>query len=304
MIDRVARWCTWVAAVAVLAAGLHAADLQHDRRRAPMVLYAVPESTATAHLPGAWDSTVFLAVLGSDGRPGLEGERADALHVIGYNPALGAGTILNIPRDTWVEIPGYGQGRVNEAFRHGGPALQAETLRRLTGAPIRYVLTTTFGGLENMVDRLGGVEVDVPYPMNDRNSGAVFGAGRQRLGGAQALAFSRNRHIPGGDLSRTAHQGQLLLHGLAELRRQGTSGIQALGYLEALYRNVRVEGVGPSDLYRLARTALGVDPAAVRNYTIPAVVGMRGRQSVVFLRQPQATALFVDFVDDAVLQGH
>jgi LCP family protein required for cell wall assembly len=224
--------------------------------------------------------------------------------VIGFNPALGAGTVINIPRDTWVDIPGHGQGRVNEAYQIGGAALQAETVRRLTGAPISYVLTTSFGGVVSMVDRLGGIEIDVPYPMNDRNSGAVFAAGPQRVDGAHALAFSRNRHIPDGDLSRTGHQGQLLIHALAELRRQGTSATETLEYLEILYRNVRTEGVSPTDLFRLARTALSVDPGNVRNYTMPATIGMRGKLSVVFVRQPAASSLFVDFVDDAVLQSH
>lgn len=290
-----------------LSAGLYGLDLRLDHERAPVTLTAVqqPEGTAMAgYDPTAWNGTVFALLIGSDERPGLDGRRADALHVIGLNPAAGRATILNIPRDTWVNIPGRGQGRVNEAYHYGGAPLQVETVRRLTGAPISYVLVTTFAGLESMVDALGGVNVQVPFPMNDRNSGAAFGAGMQRLNGRQALAFSRNRDIPDGDIRRTANQGQLIVHALSDLRGKGTSGTDILRYLDVLYRNVRPHDIGSTELFRLGRAALAVNPGNVRNFTIPVRVGMRGSASVVFLRQPVATNVFRDFADDGVLQAH
>lgn len=290
-----------------LSAGLYGLDLRLDHERAPVTLTAVqqPEGTAmAAYDPTGWNGTVFALLIGSDERPGLDGRRADALHVVGLNPAAGRATILNIPRDTWVDIPGRGQGRVNEAYHYGGAPLQVETVRRLTGAPISYVLVTTFAGLESMVDALGGVNVQVPFHMNDRNSGAAFDAGMQRLNGRQALAFSRNRHIPDGDIRRTANQGQLIVHALSDLRGKGTSGTDILRYLDVLYRNVRPHGIGSTELFRLGRAALAVNPGNVRNFTIPARVGMRGSASVVFLRQPLATNVLRDFADDGVLQAH
>jgi hypothetical protein len=70
-----------------------------------------------------------------------------------------------------------------------------------------------------------------------------------------------------------------------------------------LLRHTRTEGVGVGDLYRLGLLGLAIDPAAVRNVTVPASVGWAGRSSVVFL-QPSAGTLFADFRDDAVLQSH
>lgn len=291
-----------ITALALLPA-LWFAELWLDRASAEILLTKVETAGDASYDPGKWKDTTFVLLIGSDERPGLEGARGDALHVVGLNSEQGKATIINIPRDTWVEIPGRGQGRVNEAYRFGGPQLQAQTVSNLTGTPISYVLTTTFDGLVAMVDALGGLEVDIPFPMDDQNSGAAFLPGRQVINGSQVLAFSRNRYIPDGDIRRTAHQGQVIIHALESLRKLGTSGTSVLGYLDVLFRNVRTENITPTDLYRLGRSALAVDPGNVRNYTVPSRVGMIGNQSVVFVR-PEGTAMFADFADDGVLQAH
>ena len=292
-----------VLAVLLAVPSLWVVDVALDRADAGVVLTKVQTADDAEYDPGRWKDTIFVLLVGSDERPGLEGARGDALHLVGLNPSQGRATILNFPRDTWVDVPGYGVRRINEAYQLGGAQLQAETVRRLTGVPVTYVLTTTFGGLVAMVDSLGGLEVDVPYPMDDQNSGAAFAGGRQMMSGAQVLAFSRNRHIPDGDINRTAHQGQVIIHTLAKLRAEGTSGTDVLRYLDVLFRSVRVDGVSPTDLYRLGRAALRIDPGAVRNYTIPVRIGFAGSASVVFVR-PEATRVFEDFRDDAVLQAH
>lgn len=279
-------------------------DVSEDRRAAATVLTKVEPHAEAVFRPGAPTGTIFVLVIGSDERPGLEGERGDALHLIGLNPTEGRATILNFARDTWVPIPGRRTMRINEAYnKGGGPALQAATISELTGVPISYVLSTTFVGLEAMIDALGGVEVDIAQPMYDRNSGADFPAGRQTFNGSQALAWSRNRHLPGGDETRTSNQGQLILHVLEALRGRGTSGTDTIGYLDILLRHVRTENAGPVDLYHLGRAALALDPAAVRNFTVPVREGMAGPAAVVFL-EPGAAGIFADFADDAILQSH
>ncbi|MCU1374088.1 MAG: transcriptional attenuator, LytR family [Actinomycetia bacterium] len=300
------------ALVAVLAAltglaGVVAADARGDHDHAAITITAVQPaagSAAASYEPGTWSRSVFVLLVGSDERAGLDGARGDALHVVGINPGANRATIIDIPRDTWVDIPGHGQGRINTAYQFGGPQLQAEVVHRLTGAPISYVLQTTFAGFKAMVDAMGGVNVQIPYHMDDKNSGAAFNAGMQRLNGAQALAFSRNRHIPDGDLVRTAHQGQLIVHALSDLRGKGTSATDTIRYLDILYRNVKTVGISPTDLFRLGRAALAVPPGNVRNFAMPASIGFKGKLSVVFVRQPVASGVFRDFADDGVLQQH
>jgi LCP family protein required for cell wall assembly len=305
MIRRVVTAMVALLVLLTAAAGIYAADARRDHDRAPITIRALPQLPGFAsYQPGTWNKTVFMLLIGSDEREGLGGSRGDALHVLGLNPAAGRATILNIPRDTWVDIPGRRQGRINEAFHEGDAEREAETVRRLTGAPISYVITTTFAGFKSMVDGVGGVTVDVPYLMSDPNSGAAFNPGVQHMNGEQALAFSRDRHIPDGDIMRTAHQGQLIVHALTDLRRKGTSSTDVIRRLDTLYRNVKTVGISAVDLFRLGRAALAIDPANVRNYTMPARVGKVGQASVVFVKQPEAGALFADFADDAILQGH
>ncbi|HUR22329.1 MAG TPA: LCP family protein [Acidimicrobiales bacterium] len=259
--------------------------------------------TDEAHFLPVPGQPVFFLALGVDGRAGLQGDRADAIHLIGINPAAGAGTILNFPRDSFVDIPGHGQTRINEGFFFGGPQLQADTVERLTGIHPSFVLTTSFQGLQGMVDDLGGLPVDVPLAMRDKNSGANFAKGPTVLNGGQALAFSRNRHIPDGDLRRSEHQALLILAALAKVRAGSPGPSDTLHYLAVLARHVRVHNVSLAELYRLGRLGLSVDPARMRNVTVPSRLGQAGARSVVFVG-PGAGPLFADMRDDAVLQTH
>lgn len=256
---------------------------------------------AGAHFAGT-NGLTFMLVIGSDGRVGVGGNRGDALHVIGVNPAQGRATMLDIPRDTWVDIPGHGRERINAALEFGGPQLEVQTVSAFTGVPIAFWVMTTFDGLMGMVDDLGGVDVDVPQAMNDYFSGAYFPQGKLHMNGAQALAFSRNRHIGDGDLTRTYNQGSLILAALAKFRAQpgAASAVHSLG---VLLRRARAEGVSVRDLYRLGRLGLSIDPANVRNVVMPATLGQVGPASVVFAA-PGADSLFADFRDDAILQSH
>ncbi|PLS76315.1 MAG: hypothetical protein CYG61_02670 [Actinobacteria bacterium] len=256
-----------------------------------------------AHFLPVPGQPVFFLALGIDGRAGLLGDRADAIHLIGVNPAAGAGTILNLPRDTFVEIPGRGRGRINDAFFYGGTHLQAEAVERLTGIHPSFILTTNFPGLEGLVNDLGGLDVDVPIAMKDKNSGADFPKGRVHMDGRQALAFSRNRYIPDGDLRRTEHQGLLILSALTKVRAENPGPGATLRYLAALARHVRFNDVALPELYRLGRLGLSVDPARMRNVTMPSRLGQAGALSVVFVG-PEAAGLFADMRDDAILQAH
>ena len=246
---------------------------------------------------------VFVLVMGHDARARAGRSRGDALHVIGINPEAGQATILNIPRDTWTDIPGRGIDKINAANYHGGPLLQARAVSALVGVDIPIVLSTGFEGLADMVDDLGGINVDVPFAMNDPTSGAVFPRGTVRMDGGAALAFARNRSVSGGDFTRTQDQGILILAGLSKLRDSAPSAANVLKWMAVLTNHARLDGVGLGDLYRLGRVALSIDPENVRNITMPGTAGSAGGQSVVFVGGG-AAGLFADFRDDAILQRY
>jgi LCP family protein required for cell wall assembly len=245
----------------------------------------------------------FVLLIGNDGRAGLEGIRGDALHVLGINPGAGTAVILNIPRDTYVPIPGLGSAKINDAYKQGGFAKQVETVSVFTGINFSFVVETNFDGFQALVDEMGGVDVDVPYAMFDRNSGADFPAGRVHMQGPGALSFARNRHIPNGDISRTEHQGLLLIGALQKAREVGQTPVSKLRLLGMMARHTRYDGVGFRDLYSLLNLGLSIDPGSVRNVTMPATIGKVGKADVVFAAGG-AQGLFDDLKDDAVLQSH
>lgn len=247
---------------------------------------------------------VFMLALGLDGgRPGIDGDRADAIHLIGINPATGEGTMINFPRDTYVAIPGRGRSKINDAYTYGGPGLAANTVEQLTGIDVSFVLAARFGPFEQMVNEAGGVDVDVPFAMKDSFSGADFPQGRVHMDGRQALAFSRNRHLTGGDFTRSEHQGLLILSALTKLRAENPGPTGAARYVAILGRHVGITGITPVELYRLGRLALTIDPAKVRSVVMPGGIGSAGAQSIVTVGGA-APGLFADMRDDAVLQSH
>lgn len=224
---------------------------------------------------------LFIAVLGTDvrsGPPGGGGGRCDAIHIVAINPQLKAGTILNFPRDS--AIAGY--TKVNAACTGGvGPMVQA--LRSHTGIPIQYYVTTEFTHFTNLVNDLGGVDVNVPYDMKDSPSGADFRPGVIRMDGRAALAFSRNRKdTPRGDFSRTDNQGLFILASLAKFRAEAADPHRIFDYLRAARVHLKTD-VPITEAVKLALLAREVDPANVKNITINGSTGTSGRASVVFL---------------------
>ena len=149
---------------------------------------------------------------------------------------------------------------------------------------------------------IGGLTIDVPFAMQDSYSGADFQPGVQRLTGAQALAFGRDRHsIPSGDFGRSENQGRLMLAALAQLRQEflddpGT----LLTYIAAGLRHTRTS-LPMSEVLRLAFTVTKVDAAAVQNVVVPGYAAMAGTSSIVQLA-PSAPTIFADMADDGHLE--
>lgn len=243
---------------------------------------------------------LFIAVMGSDirnGPPGGPGGRCDALHVVAINPTQKAGSVIDIPRDSWVEVPGRGMQRINTGCFYGGPELQVEVLKRVTGMPIQYYVTTEFSHFVAFIDELGGVDVNVPYPMNDPPSGAFFSAGVQHLAGAPSLAFNRNRKdTPNGDFSRTENQGIFIIAALAKFRNEAGDPHRIFDYIKATRRHVK-STVPLNEMIRLALLAREIDPVNVRNLPVGGSTGMAGAASVVFMSPGD---IFVRVRDDGI----
>jgi hypothetical protein len=116
------------------------------------------------------------------------------------------------------------------------------------------------------------------------------------------LRFSRDRHdFPLDDIKRTENQGLLMISALATLRQQNPGAAGAVHLIGVVARHVELQGVSVADLYRLGRLALSIDPAKIRNVTVP-TVDVKG--TTVLGLDPAARDLFADFADDAILERH
>jgi LCP family protein required for cell wall assembly len=255
--------------------------------------------------PGlASTGTSFILVIGSDARPGESpvGTRGDSLHIVGVNPAKGAVTILGIPRDSFVPIPGVGTRKINEALL-GGPDLVVRTVEQLTGVSIGGYVLTGFAGFRDLVNAVGGIGVDVPYRMSDPYSNAYFRPGMRHMLGRDALAFSRDRHdVPGGDFGRSLNQGRMLIAALRQLKADVARNPAALLTWLAAGAKILHTDLSLSDMAGLLLSMPSLDPGRVDSRVVSGTGATVGGLSVVELGSA-AHAMFRDFAADAIFNG-
>jgi LCP family protein required for cell wall assembly len=248
---------------------------------------------------------LFVLVIGSDARPGqsVTATRSDSLHIVGVNPRRGMASVLGIPRDSYVAIPGHGTQKINSALVYGGPELTVRTVEQLTSIPIDAYVLTGFDGFTKIVNAVGGIRTTIPYPMSDRYSHAYFERGPERLNGREALAFARDRHdVPGGDVGRSRNQGRLIVSALrefrADLKRDPAALIPwALAGARYLHTDLTL-----GQMAELLLSVPTIDAAHVRNDVVPGSGGTAGGQSVIRLGA-EAQAMFRDLRQDALLGG-
>jgi LCP family protein required for cell wall assembly len=248
-------------------------------------------------------TVVWILCLGSDARPGqrVTGTRADAIQLVGLNLDTGAGTMIGIPRDSYVAIPGHGRNKINASMVFGGPQLMAASVGRLVGVRPDYVFTTGFLGFRAMVRAMGDVTVNSRFSFSDPIRPQGYKRGLNKLNPFQALIFGRIRHgLPGGDFDRSRNQQELLLGILRKARaHQSEPGFMERGLL-ATVRNTNTN-LRPSELFRLAQAVTAVEPAKLEGCVLGGSTGSAGGASVVFVNSGQARRLGDDARRDGTL---
>lgn len=200
---------------------------------------------------------VTILLLGVDNRCEETGpDRTDSLMLITVDPVGKTAGILSLPRDLWVEIPGFGVDRINNAhffgeasnYPGGGPVLAQETVAATLGVQIDHYITVNFAAFRDVVNLLGGLEIDVPEAIDDPNyPDNCYGydpfqieAGQQTLDGDQALKYARTRATEGGDVDRANRQQTVVLAAREQILRQfPTLIVQAPALWQTLDANVR-----------------------------------------------------------------
>jgi LCP family protein required for cell wall assembly len=176
---------------------------------------ALPQSTLTSA------GTNWL-IAGDDSRNGISRSQRASLHLgsegadasdslMLLHTGTGKPVLISIPRDSYVSIPGHGQNKINAALAIGGPTLLIQTVEQTTGLRIDHYMGIGFGGLADVVNKVGGVRICLQNAIKDADSGVNLKAGCQNLNGKQAVAFVRDRHsFATSDLQRIQDQRAFL----------------------------------------------------------------------------------------------
>jgi LCP family protein required for cell wall assembly len=197
-----------------------------------------------ADRPPVSSALTFLLV-GTDSRseetaPGVTAtgvkSDADVVMVAHIAPDRRSATVVTIPRDSWVEIPNRGRGRVGGAYAGGGPSLLVQTVEKLTDLRIDHFAVIDFAGFRSMVDALGGIDIDVPAPVG------AFERGMNHLDGARALLYVRDR--TGYQQGERARRQQNALRAILDKAASSntlTDPVRLYDFLDAASRSVGVD---------------------------------------------------------------
>ena len=209
------RWLKYTSAVLAVILITLCGYTWHLWNKASDQLRRIDALSSMADTPGeTW------LIVGSDSRSDgaiadttTAGQRADSVMVL-HKAENGQVSLTSLPRDTYVNIPGYGEDKINASYSYGGAKLLVKTVEGLTKMKINHYVEVGMGGVKNVVDAVGGVEACLDYDVDDHDSGLIWNTAQgkcQQVNGEKALAFSRMRKSdPTGDIGRGLRQRAII----------------------------------------------------------------------------------------------
>ena len=215
---------------------------------------------------------VSLLLVGADQRPNEEKFNTDSIILATIDPTGPRISMLSIPRDTRVSIPGHSNIKINSV----APLSDLENLQKvvseLTGVSVAGYVQTNFDGFKQIIDTLGGVTIDVEkdmyYETGDQEDGYInLKKGVQRLNGSKALQYARFRHDAFADISRTARQ-QVVLKAVAKEMLQ-VSTLTKLPWLIPQLKEAVNTNLALGDILKLSKAAVQLENAEIYTQTLP-----------------------------------
>lgn len=248
---------------------------------------AAPSSSPSASLPDLRPGPLNILVLGSDIRgsarealqhqeaTGERGDqRADMIMLVHIPSDRGKVYGISIVRDSWVEIPGYSDSKINDSLTLGGPRLVADTVSSLLNTPIDHYVMLDFDGFKTLTDALGGIEVNVTVPFTATfETKHTFTQGINKLDGQAALEFVRERYaFPDGDFQRVRNQQTYVRSVMTQLLQDGTLNdpATALELIQVVSPHLIVDpGFDLTALAAVAYALRDTDPNTSVFFTLP-----------------------------------
>jgi len=250
------------------------------------------------------------------------GQRSDTIKIVHVDPATGTASTLSIPRDTYVTLSGLpsdtqlsGENKINASFS-GGPDALIQTIQNTFGIPISHYIEISFFGLQDAVNALGGISLDVPYPVRDNNTGTgvnesgldVSRTGCQVLDGSQALALSRSRYFQyyangewhsdlSSDIGRIERQNLIISAALNKAK--STYNPLSLNSLltSVVHDFSKDNGLSPGDLFALAERYHAFSGSQLQAFTLPTAPATTSGGSDVEVVQPnEASQMITQFL--------
>jgi LCP family protein required for cell wall assembly len=212
------------------------------------------------------DNKLTMLVLGVDYRNNGTGSRSDTMMLAFLDMNEPSVKLLSIPRDTRVQIPGYGNEKFTHSHAYGGADLVMETVNDFLGTDVEYYVEVDFAGFKDVVDAVGGIEIEVPTRMYYSAEGIDLYPGIQILDGSKALQFVRYRS-DGGDLVRIARQQQFL----KELAKKAldTRNLWTATKLVSAASDMTDTDLSIPQLLYIANAMLDIDVDSIEVATIP-----------------------------------
>jgi len=217
--------------------------------------------------------------IGGDRHPGGGKDMADAIMLVSLKPSTHQAAVISIPRDLWVRVGLYGTHRLSQAHAIGnqsgypgaGPGLLCDTIEQLFGQPVHAFVRVDFAAFEEIIDKLGGIDVYCPHAFNDYLFHDGFPQGWLHLNGKRALAYARYRYINGADgtnFARERRQQQIIDAVRDKLRNTGSdSAGRLIGALSALSSHTETN-LTATQMWTLYRTFGDVDPKSVEHISL------------------------------------
>lgn len=205
-----------------------------------------------------------IALFGLDRRDPTENSRSDSIMIATLDLEHKKVKLSSIMRDTYVSIPGRGMDKINHAYAFGGPELAIRTINENFAMDIRDYVMVDFYGMKDIINTLGGVEIDIKPEEVSRSK--VSSPGLQTLNGEQALAYSRIRYVGNGDYERTDRQRRVLEQLMGKILNAGA--LQYPKIASSLLPYVETS-LSKGEILKLGTSAFASGVSSLEQYRIP-----------------------------------